>query len=152
MTATRVSADSREIHDIAATVRTLVWSLRRFGERQVGLEPLPQSEFEVIRTVSDHPSITVSEVARILGLQASNVSSTVRRLVDRGLIERLPDAHDRRSIRLRLTAKAARHKKMIESVWVDSVSDQLGRMTDEDVELLVKAAPLFRRLAAMLIA
>ncbi|OBK76759.1 MarR family transcriptional regulator [Mycobacterium sp. 1274761.0] len=139
----------REIRDIAETTRTLVWSLRRFGERQVGLEPLPHSEFEVIRTVADNPSSTVSDVARVLGLQASNVSTTVRRLVDRGLIDRLPDAHDRRSTRLRLTDKASRHKKMIESVWVDGVRRQLDGMTDDEVALLVKAAPLFRRLAAM---
>jgi DNA-binding MarR family transcriptional regulator len=61
----------------------------------------------------------------------------------------MPDAHDRRSIRLRPTAKAVRHKKMIESVWMDGVRDQLDRMTDEEVELLVKAAPLFRKLASM---
>jgi DNA-binding MarR family transcriptional regulator len=145
----RVPVSEREIRDIAATVRTMVWSLRRFGERQVGLDPLPHSEFEVIRTVSDNPSVTVSDVARILGLQASNVSTTVRHLVDRGLIERLPDARDRRSNRLRLTAKAAKHKKLIESVWVDGVREQLQQMSDDDVELLVKAAPLFRRLTSM---
>jgi DNA-binding MarR family transcriptional regulator len=149
MTAIRVPRDEREIRDIAASVRKMVWSLRRFGERQVGLDPLPHSEFEVIRTVSDHPSITVSEAARMLGLQASNVSTTVGRLVERGLIERVPDERDRRAIRLRLTAKAARHKKLIESVWVDGVRDQLEHMDADDVELLVKAAPLFRRLAAM---
>lgn len=144
-----VAASSSEIRDIAATVRTLVWSLRRFGERQVGLEPLPHSEFEVIRTVSENPSVTVSEVARILGLQPSNVCTTVRRLVDRGLIDRVPDERDRRSIRLRLTAEAARHKRMIDAVWVGGVRDQLGRMSDDDVELLVRAAPLYRQLASM---
>jgi len=149
MAAVRVPASKGEIRDIAATVREVVWSLRRFGERQSGLDPLPHSEFEVIRTVSDNPSITVSEVAKALGLQASNVSTTVRRLADRGLIERLPDEHDRRSIRLRLTARADKHKKLIESVWVDGVGDQLSRMSDDDVKLLVKAAPLFRRLASM---
>jgi DNA-binding MarR family transcriptional regulator len=144
-----VRASAREIRDIADALRAVVWSLRRFGERQIGLEPLPHSEFEVIRTVSDHPSITVSEVARILGLQPSNVSTTVRRLVDRGLIERSPDARDGRSVRLRLTPKATRHKKMIESVWVDGVREELNAMTPDEVELLVKAAPLFRRLASM---
>lgn len=149
MVALRVPAREREIRDIAAAVQTMVWSLRRFGERQIGLDPLPHSEFELIRTISDNPSITVSDAARILGLQPSNVSTTVRRLVDRGLIERTPAAHDRRAIRLRLTAKAAKHKKMIESVWTDAVRSEVDQMTEEDVELLVKAAPLFRRLASM---
>lgn len=149
MTATRKAVDPRDVRDIAAAVRTLVWSLRRFGERQVGLDPLPHSEFEVIRTVSDSDGVTVTDVARTLGLQPSNVSTTVRKLVERGLIEREPDPQDRRSIRLHLTRKAARHKQLIDGVWADAVQDQLGRMTDEEAELLVRAAPLFARLASM---
>ncbi|MBO0679580.1 MarR family transcriptional regulator [Mycolicibacterium sp. S2-37] len=143
------AVSARDVRDIAAAVRTVVWSLRRFGERQVGLDPLPHSEFEVIRTVSDHPGVTVSDVARILALQPSNVSTTVRRLVERGLIERSPDAHDRRSIRLRLTAKAAEHKKRIDAVWADGVRGQLSTMTAQEAALLAEAAPLLQRLAAM---
>ncbi len=145
----RKALNRRDVHDTASAVRTVAWSLRRFGERQVGLEPLPHSEFEVIRTVSDHPGITVTEVARLLALQPSNVSTTVRRLGQRGLINRSSDPNDGRSIRLRLTAKAAKHKEMIDAVWEDGVRDQLAQMSDDDAELLIKAAPLFRRLATM---
>jgi DNA-binding MarR family transcriptional regulator len=146
---TGLPVNARDIRDIATAVRTVVWSLRRFGERQVGLAPLPHSEFEVIRTVSDDPGITVSEVARALAVQPSNVSTTVRRLVEQGLIERTPDARDRRSARLRLTAKAATHKRLIDAVWVDGVRAQLAQMSDEESEILAKAAPLLQRLAGM---
>ncbi|TFV55500.1 MarR family transcriptional regulator [Mycobacterium sp. PS03-16] len=149
MTPAAEAVHQRDVDDIAAAVRTVVWSLRRFGEKQVGLEPLPHSEFEVVRTVSNHPGISVSDVARTLGLQASNVSTTVRRLVERGLLEREPDPLDRRATRLRLTPKAAQHKRSIDAVWDDAVRDQLGRMTDDEADLLVRAAPLFARLASM---
>jgi DNA-binding MarR family transcriptional regulator len=149
VTTTRGTLSARDVRDIAAAVRDVVWSLRRFGERQVGLEPLPHSEFEVIHIVADHPGITVSEVARRLALQPSNVSTTVRRLAERGLIDRVTDDQDRRSIRLRLTAKAGRHKKMIDAVWIDAVREQVGKLSDEEAELLAKAAPLFGKLAAM---
>lgn len=149
MTPPRVPSPARDVRDIATAVRTLVWSLRRFGEKQVGLEPLPHSEFEVIRTVSDHPGISVSETAHVLALQPSNVSTTVRKLVERGLIDRAPDARDRRCIRLRLTAKAAEHKKMIDAAWAGGVGEQLAQMTDEEVAALIKAAPLLQRLASM---
>jgi DNA-binding MarR family transcriptional regulator len=141
--------NARDIRDIATAVRTVVWNLRRFGERQVGLAPLPHSEFEVIRTVSDNPEITVSEVARMLAIQPSNVSTTVRRLVEQGLIERSPDVRDRRSTRLRLTAKAATHKELIDAVWVDGVRAQLAQMSEEEAQILAKAAPLLQRLAGM---
>ncbi|MCV7171029.1 MarR family transcriptional regulator [Mycobacterium manitobense] len=149
MTPRREDVSARDVRDIAVAVRTVVWSLRRFGERQAGLEPLPHSEFEVLRTVSDHPDITVSDVARMVAVQPSNVSTTVRRLVDRGLVERSVDSLDRRSVRLRLTAEAAGHKRMIDAVWSDAVRDQLAEMTDAEADLLIKAAPVFQRLAAM---
>ncbi|MGV0677433.1 MarR family winged helix-turn-helix transcriptional regulator [Mycolicibacterium fortuitum] len=149
MTAPRVPTALRDVRDTAAAVRTLVWSLRRFGEKQVGLEPLPHSEFEVIRTVGDHPGISVSETAHVLALQPSNVSTTVRKLVERGLIDRAPDEHDRRCIRLRLTPRAAEHKKMIDAAWTDGVRQQFAQMTDEEVATLVKAGPLLQRLALM---
>jgi DNA-binding MarR family transcriptional regulator len=140
---------AREARNIAHALRTAVWALRRFGERQVGLPPLPHSEFEVIRTVADHPDITVSEVARLLALQPSNVSTTVRHLVEQDLLQRVPDGQDRRSIRLRLTEKARGHKDLIDGAWIDGVRDQLAQMTAEEVALLVKAAPLLQRLAGM---
>lgn len=139
----------RDVRDTAAAVRTLVWSLRRFGEKQVGLEPLPHSEFEVIRTVGDHPGISVSEAAQVLGLQPSNVSTTVRKLVERGLVHRAPDEHDRRCSRLHLTSRATEHKKMIDEAWTAGVRAQFAQMTDEEVATLVKAGPLLLRLAVM---
>lgn len=149
MVSTGEVVSARDVRDIAVALRTVVWSLRRFGERQVGLDPLPHSEFEVIRTVSDNPGITVSEVARTLALQPSNVSTTVRRLVERGLLDRRPDDHDRRAIRLHLTAEAARHKHQIDAVWIEGVRAQLADLSDEDAALITRAAPLFARLAAM---
>lgn len=139
----------RDVRDIAATVRGLVWSLRRFGERQVGLEPLPHSELEVLRSVADHSDVTVSDLARMLMLQPSNVSTTVRRLVERGLIDRSPDPRDGRSSRLRISPKAAKHRQLIDAVWIDGIRDELARMSDEEVAVVVKAAPLFRRFAEM---
>ncbi|WP_454791257.1 MarR family winged helix-turn-helix transcriptional regulator [Mycolicibacterium lutetiense] len=149
MTASRVPVVARDVRDTAAAVRTLVWALRRFGEKQVGLEPLPHSEFEVIRTVGDQPGISVSDTAHALGLQPSNVSTTVRKLVERGLIDRRPDEHDRRCIRLHLTPRAAEHKKMIDAAWTAGVHEQFAQMTDEEMATLVKAGPLLQRLASM---
>lgn len=148
MTATRAPRDS-EIRDIAMAIQAVVWSLRRFGERRVGLDPLPQSEFEVLRMVADKPGISVSEVARALALQPSNVSTTVRRLSERGLVTRSSDAKDRRSIRLQLTELALEHKALMDDAWARAIADRLSAMSREDAQLLVRAAPLIHQLAGM---
>jgi DNA-binding MarR family transcriptional regulator len=140
-------APSRDLDDIASSIRTLVWSLRRFGERQSGLEPLPHSEYEVVRTVGEMPGAAVSDVARALSMQSSNVSTAVRRLVDRGLLTRECDPNDRRSTQLWLTPLAEKHRGLINDVWQRGVDGRLTEMTPDEVATLAAAAPLLRRLA-----
>ena len=76
-----------ELRQIAVASHILSRTLRRTSEIQVGLEPLPGSEFDVLEFVGAHPGASVSDVARGLRLQTSNVSNTVRQLVQRGLLE-----------------------------------------------------------------
>lgn len=145
-----MSADrARESRQIAEHLRVVVWALRRYGERQSGLTPLPQSELEVLRTVGDNPGCTVSDVARLLSLQPSNVSTTVRHLMARDLLVREVNPVDRRSVQLNLSPTAMRHSRMINDAWATALQRQLAAMTEHEVAVLVEAAPLLRRLAAM---
>ena len=62
----------------------------------------------VLRQIADAPGLSVGElVARTLSRQ-STVSEVVGRLVERGLIERQPRAHDARQAGLTLTARGRR--------------------------------------------
>ncbi|GAC70050.1 MarR family winged helix-turn-helix transcriptional regulator [Gordonia soli] len=152
---TRRAADARRgatadpAREVADSIRTVVWALRRYGERQAGLTALPNSELEVLRTVAERPECTVSEIARLLGLQTSNVSTSVRHLMAKGLLERTVDPADRRSARLAMTAEARRHAGMIDDVWSRAIGDQLSQMTADEVRTLVDAAPLLRRIARL---
>ncbi|UDH01352.1 MarR family winged helix-turn-helix transcriptional regulator [Rhodococcus opacus] len=138
-----------DVQLLAQTARSLVWALRRFGEREAGLASIPNSEIEVLRTVAERPGSTVSEVARFLGLQSSNVSTTVRSLVDRGLLERRADPGDRRSHRLHRTALAERDNRMIDEMWVRGVRSLLDGMSPADAAKLAEAIPLLARLGTM---
>jgi DNA-binding MarR family transcriptional regulator len=141
--------ESGDVRDIAEHVQTVVWSLRRFGERQSGLTLIPHSELEVLRLIDARPGSTISEIARALELQSSNVSTTVRRLVERELVERVSDPQDRRSHRLHPTPLALKYRKMIDEAWIVGVRHELSRMSPDEAALLIEAAPLFRRFASL---
>lgn len=132
---------------IADAARVLSRVLRRSAEAQVGLDPLPASEFDLLQFVYSHPDSAVSDVARALQLQTSNVSTTVRSLVERGLVVRVPDARDQRRTRLRMSSTAERRRLMVESAWVVSLASALDEMAEEDVAALLSAAPALARLA-----
>ncbi|MBW0124416.1 MarR family winged helix-turn-helix transcriptional regulator, partial [Pseudonocardia oceani] len=79
------------LRSIAAAVHVLSRSLHRRGVAQVGLDVLPPSESEVLAQIGSRPGSSVSEIARALRLQTSNVSTAVRGLVARGLVDRTTD-------------------------------------------------------------
>ncbi|MBM7460160.1 MarR family winged helix-turn-helix transcriptional regulator [Rhodococcus coprophilus] len=138
-----------DVESLARTARSLVWALRRFGEREAGLSAMPNSEIEVLRAVAEQPGSSVSELARALDLQNSNVSTTVSRLVDRGLLERRADPNDRRSHRIHQTGLARHNNGLIDAMWTRGVRDLLDSLTPGEARTLIEAAPLLARLSSM---
>ncbi|MBF0661297.1 MULTISPECIES: MarR family winged helix-turn-helix transcriptional regulator [unclassified Rhodococcus (in: high G+C Gram-positive bacteria)] len=138
-----------DVDSLARTSRSLVWALRRFGEREAGLSAMPNSEIEVLRAVAERPGSSISEIARALDLQNSNVSTTVSRLVDRGLLERRADPNDGRSHRIHQTDLARRNNALIDAMWARGIRDLLTTLSPEEAHTLIEAAPLLARLGSM---
>lgn len=127
--------------------------LRFEGMDEAGLWRLPPAELELVRYVHHEPGATVGVLARELGLHASNVSnvsSTVRRLVDLGMIERSPDPDDRRITRLHTTLKAVQGMAMIENAWSDLFADALASLTAEQRAALTASVPALDALGTTL--
>ena len=83
--------------------------LRRIVRRQSRqfAPDLPPTELEVIHAVHDAPGVGVGELAASLGLAPNTVSTLVKSLGERGLIERRPNAADRRGCDLTVTPTGA---------------------------------------------
>lgn len=132
--------------DLALVLHDLSWRLARFGPAQVGLEPLPASELAVLRAVIEAPGRSVSEVAAVTNMQSSNVSTAVRSLMERGLLDKHADPRDRRVSLLEPTARALTEREAIENAIARSVSTALTALPGADVEALVAAVPAIRAL------
>ena len=139
-----------ELDQLAEATHTLSRTLRRTGELEVGLDQLPTSELDVLRFVVAHPGASVSEVARGLRLQTSNVSTTVRALAGRGLIVRHPDPHDHRRSLLRSSPLADEHRRLLGRAWSRSIAGALGELGDDDAAAIRAAVPALTRLAEAL--
>jgi len=134
---------------IAVASHVLSRTLRRSAEIQVGLQPLPPSEFDVVEYVGAHPGASVSDVARGLRLQTSNVSNVVRNLVNRGLLRRGTDSLDQRRVLLELTPKSSRHRELVQTAWASVLAGLLPALPEGDAELVVAAGPALVRLAEL---
>lgn len=139
-----------QIRELALALHELSWRLARFGPHRAGLDPLPASELAVLRAVVDEPGLSVSDVASAVAMQSSNVSATVRALVDRGLVSKSPREDDRRVSVLHPTSKARTDKRAIDDALSDGIAEVLAELPAESVSVLLSAAPDLRRLAAAL--
>ncbi|ASU78703.1 MarR family transcriptional regulator [Actinopolyspora erythraea] len=126
--------------ELADVLRDLAWTIHRLVPDVAGIEPLPTSELAVIKHIQASPNITVTELARQLGMQQSNASAAVRNLVERGLVARERDPVDRRVTRLTPTEKSLAAKDSINTVWSGTVRAAMTRLTPEQSEALEAAS------------
>jgi DNA-binding MarR family transcriptional regulator len=92
----------------AERIRYLLLAAQREGNRQLaaalGMIGLSPAQSEVLRILGDHDNLTLNGVGQMLVCDSgTNPSRLVERLVQAGLIERVPDPADRRQVRLTLT-------------------------------------------------
>ena len=70
---------------------------------QAGI-PLERSAVVLLRQIADSGLLRPGELANLLAVEASHVTRQVQRLQEAGYVTRVPDPHDRRAQRIRLTA------------------------------------------------
>jgi DNA-binding MarR family transcriptional regulator len=83
---------------------------------------LTPSEGTVMRYLFPHPGALPSQVASATGLQRSNLSSVLRGLEEKGLIERVADPDDGRWVRIHPTARAIRNYELVRREWASAVA------------------------------
>lgn len=136
---------------LAVTLFDLAWLLpRTIGPAGGEGQELPLSELEVMRLLVRRPGLSVTEVAKALGLQPSNASTAVRSLMARGLLERRRDRRDARVTRLHPTRRAINHRDRQEEAWAAELARRLADLPKAERDRLIAAAPALEALAASL--
>jgi DNA-binding MarR family transcriptional regulator len=100
---------------------------------------LTPSEGTVMRYLFPHPGALPSQVAFATGLQRSNLSTVLRGLEQKGLIERLADPEDGRSVRIHPTQKAIRNYALVRREWASAVAAAVDGEPDVEAALALLA-------------
>jgi DNA-binding MarR family transcriptional regulator len=137
--------------DLAVVLHDLVWVLpRTISADGDSAHLLPATEFEIMRLLVRRPGLSVGETAATLRLHPANVSTALRALEARGLLERARDSGDARVVRLQPTAAALAHRHEQEQAWGAALARVLAALPADDAAALVAAAPALRALAGAL--
>ncbi|MER7608556.1 MarR family transcriptional regulator [Nocardioides sp. NPDC127503] len=117
---TRAATD--ELADLAEIITTLARDIERHHARDPEITELSTGECAVMRYVDRHPGATPSEIAEDVGMQRPNLSATLRKLEEKGLVVRSTGAGDKRGKVVDPTPRAAENLRRLRAVWSDAVS------------------------------
>lgn len=92
-------------------------------ERAVSLS---QSEGMVMRYLQRDPAAPPSRIAAATGLQRTNLSTVLRGLESKGLIERRAQPGDGRGVTVHPTELGRRNYALVRSEWADAVAGAAG--------------------------
>lgn len=84
--------------------------------------PLSPSEGMVMRYLQHEPAAPPSRIATATGLQRTNLSTVLRGLEQKGLIERRADPGDRRGVTVHVTEHGRANYALVRREWAAAVS------------------------------
>ncbi|MFI9169204.1 MarR family winged helix-turn-helix transcriptional regulator [Streptomyces lincolnensis] len=88
--------------------------------------PLSPSEGMVMRYLQHEPPAPPSHIATATGLQRTNLSTVLRGLEQKGLIERRADPGDRRGVTVHVTDHGRANYALVRREWAATVSAAAG--------------------------
>lgn len=112
--------------------------LRMFEDELLGRFNLTPQQYNVLRLLQAHRTegLQTLQLAGRLVSRAPDITRMVDKLEERGLVERLRRAENRRVVEVRITAEGIRLVQRIAGPLQECHTRQLGHMTAEDLERL----------------
>ncbi len=108
---------------VARAHRTLAASLLS----EVGLHPGQEA---LLMELWDHDGRTQANLAESLGVEPPTVTKMLQRMENADLVDRRPDATDRRAIRVYLTPKGRRLKGRVDKLWAELEARTVAGLSD----------------------
>lgn len=101
-------------------------------EQEFRQEPVIACEAHVVSFLGSYAPAPVGELLRVFGHKASTMTSILDRLEEAGLVERVPNPEDRRSVHVGLTPEGAALARRLRRRIEDLESDIARRTTAAD--------------------
>ncbi|MGE0880148.1 MAG: MarR family winged helix-turn-helix transcriptional regulator [Acidimicrobiia bacterium] len=147
MSATKSSPTADEaLTAMAEALRLSVGRLSRQMRRET-IGDLTASQFSALAAVSVHGPLRLADLVAIEGVSAPTLTKIVAALEALELVKRTPDADDRRSARIAITAYGRKQLERMRSRRTAFLARRIERLGDADRERLAAALDALRQLA-----
>jgi DNA-binding MarR family transcriptional regulator len=132
---------------LGSQLRLAVLRLARRLRQQTAGDVTP-SQLSALTSVAKHEVLSLGELAAIERIAPPTMTRIASRLEEQGLLERRPDATDRRVARVAVTPAGTALLAEIRTRRDAFLAERLQEFTPEERALLAKAVPLLERLAS----
>jgi DNA-binding MarR family transcriptional regulator len=140
--------EPRGAPELAGRLRLAVARLAR-QLRQTSEDDLTPTQLALLATLDSAGPVTLGELAALERVAPPSITKAVGKLVERQLVERTPDATDRRVVRVALGQGGRelleRHRSR-RNAWL---ATRLGELDDDDLARLAAATDVLERLAGL---
>jgi DNA-binding MarR family transcriptional regulator len=117
-------------------------ALRMYRMRSFCSQPLHREislpQLHVLITLQERPTMTVSELASLLGISVPSASSIVDRMEERELVTRTRDTGDRRVVTVEISPHGAELAEEFMGLKREQVISLFAAMTDEELTNVVR--------------
>jgi len=120
------SQDDERWADLADLVLIIAREIQFRGYADESAIPLSQSEGMVMRYLQKVPEAAPSRIATATGLQRTNLSTVLRGLESKGLIERNASVEDGRGVTVHATARGRDNYALVRREWGSVASAAAG--------------------------
>jgi DNA-binding MarR family transcriptional regulator len=99
----------------------------------------------LLQEISEHPGVTVNEVARLTGLPKSRVSVLMSGLAAQGVVRKDSDSHDSRLVRLCITPEGSGHIVEWSALAQQAMGHLLQPLSDEELVVVAEGLTALQR-------
>lgn len=100
---------------------------------------MSKSDKMVLKILKSGEMFPVSEIARRMGTSKPHITMLIDKLMEKGLVERLPNAVDRRVINIKLTLEGHTYLDKMFALMKQSLREKLAALSDADMENLAQS-------------
>jgi DNA-binding MarR family transcriptional regulator len=94
---------------------------------------------KVLCILDGHDMMPISEIGKKLFLSKPHMSSLVDKLIEEGLVKRMPNKEDRRIINLKITDKGRRYVKEVRQELKDYIKSNVASLSKSDISSLCRS-------------
>jgi DNA-binding MarR family transcriptional regulator len=139
-TTSGTTAPDRElVTQIMAGFRSAFRELRCAGSERMLRAGISMANLHLMTLIERHGEMTMSRIAELQDVSLSNASGLIDRIEERGFVERVRVADDRRVVRVRLTAEGTRKLREVELFKDDMMQRILTRLDDQALAGVARA-------------